>query len=216
MDSSAPSHAHLDTIQRDLDDGTSFQAVRRALGATAFAINAFGGARPGDEIIEPHDETSPSAGGHEELYFVHRGAARFVVGDSEIVVTTGGLLLIPVGIHRSAAAVEDDTVVLVIGGKPGAALPVSPFEHWYVAEGVADAGDLGAAADIVAAGLVDWPNHPRLHYEVARSMTRAGRNDEALHHLAEAFANDPNLRFRAASDDDFATILADPHFHSGS
>jgi hypothetical protein len=119
--------------------------LRRALGATGFGIGAWTAADAGDELIESHDETSTGAGAQQELYVVFGGRATFTVGDQEIDAPTGTLVLVEVGTRRSAVAAEPDTTVLVVGGRPGAALPASPFEHYYAAQPAYDAGDFDRA-----------------------------------------------------------------------
>ena len=54
--------------------------------------------------------------------------------------------------RREAVAAEDSTTVLVIGGRPGAAMPPSPFEYWYSAIPAAEAGEFERAYAIVARG----------------------------------------------------------------
>jgi hypothetical protein len=61
--------------QIPLDHGV-WRPIRRPLGITGFAVNAYS-AEAGEPVIEPHDETS--AGAHEELYVVASGAAIFTV-----------------------------------------------------------------------------------------------------------------------------------------
>ena len=90
------------------------------------------------------------AGGHEELYFVVQGSARFTIADEHLEAPAGTMLRVPVGVNRAAVATESDTTVLVIGGKPGAALPVAPFEHWYAAQAAVNVGDYTRAAAIAS------------------------------------------------------------------
>ncbi len=65
----------IDDLERVPLEAGIWRPIRRALGMTSVAINAYTGAKAGDEVIEPHDETSAGAGGHEELYFVVSGEA---------------------------------------------------------------------------------------------------------------------------------------------
>jgi tetratricopeptide (TPR) repeat protein len=190
----------------------SWLPLRQALGATAFGVNGYAAAEAGDELIEPHDETSSGAAGHEELYVVMSGRARFVVGDDEIDAPAGTLTLVPVGVHRSAVAEEPDTVVLVIGGQPGAAMPASAFEYWYSAQPAYDAGDYSRAVEIASEGLGDWPDHPLLHYQLACYCSLAGRLDEAIEHLRVAFAGDPRTREWAATDSDLDAVRDRPDY----
>jgi tetratricopeptide (TPR) repeat protein len=116
------------------------------------------------------------------------------------------MLLIRVGTPRSAVAAEADTSVLVVGGRPGAALPVSPFEHYYAAQPAYDAGDYDRAAATAAEGLRDHPGHPLIHYQLACYRALAGRLDEAREHLDIAFAGDERTRKWAVDDEDLAAL----------
>ncbi len=117
----------LDEIPRasdPCDASLDWRPVRDELGITAFGVNAFLGARPGDRVVERHDE---GHSGHEELYVVVRGAARFVVGEEEHDAPAGSLVLVAPGTTREAFATQPDTAVLVVGA-PGASFSVSEWE----------------------------------------------------------------------------------------
>ena len=107
---------------------------------------------------------------------------------------------------REAVAAEPGTRVLALGGKPGAALPASPFEHYYAAQPAYDAGDFDGAVEIAAAGLADWPDHPLIHYQLACFHARAGRLEDARRSLDIAFAGDERTREWATQDDDLAAL----------
>ena len=109
----------LDEIPRasePCDPSLDWRPVRDHLGISAFGVNAFLGAQPGDRVVERHDET----GGHEELYVVVRGSARFLVDDAEHEVPAGSVVLVAPGSRREAFASRPGTAVLVVGGPPGA------------------------------------------------------------------------------------------------
>ena len=208
-----PRVVRLDEVDRIAVAGVSWLPLRRALGATGFGVAAFTASEPGEQLIEPHDETSPGAGGHEELYVVLSGRARFVLDGEEVDAAAGTFVLVPVGVHREAAASEPDTVVLAIGGEPGAALPPSPFEYWFLAQPAYDAGDYERAIEIASEGLTDYPDHPSLRYQLACYCSLAGRADEATEHLRAAFAaNDPRVREWAATDSDLDPIRNHPNY----
>jgi tetratricopeptide (TPR) repeat protein len=103
--------------------------------------------------------------------------------------------------------------VLVIGGKPGGALPVSPYEHWYAAQPAYEAGDYARAVAIASEGLRDWPEHPSLHYQLACYEALAGHREPAIDHLRIAYANNPATREWAAGDNDLRTVRDDPALH---
>jgi hypothetical protein len=198
--------AHLNDLERIRIEDLTWLPIRRALGVTGFGVNAWTATDAGDPLIEPHDERSSAAGGHEELYLVVAGRATFTVAGEELDAPTGALVLIDVGTPRSAVAAEPGTTVLVVGGKPGAAMPVSAFEHYYAAQPAYDAGDYDRAVAIAAEGLSDWPDHPLIHYQLACYHALAGRPAQARRSLDIAFAGDERTRAWAEEDDDLAAL----------
>jgi uncharacterized cupin superfamily protein len=96
-----------------LGEGYGFRKVRRALGVTAFGVNAI--------VMPPHFE-----GFHhyhelqDELYFVHAGTARVEVEGEERLLGPGGLFHCESTTPRTVSnAGDDDLVLLVVGGKGG-------------------------------------------------------------------------------------------------
>jgi mannose-6-phosphate isomerase-like protein (cupin superfamily) len=205
----------LDDLERVPLDHGLWRPVRRAMGVTAFGINAYTADKAGDALIEPHDELSTGAGGHEELYLTAAGRATFTVDDQEIDVPRGSMLLVEPGTAREAAAAEDSTTVVVIGGRPGAAMPPSPFEYWYAAIPAEESGDFERAYAIVAEGLEHWPDHGSIHYALGCYAARLGRREQAFEHLQIAFREDPRTREWAAGDSDLDEIRDDLAFPSG-
>jgi mannose-6-phosphate isomerase-like protein (cupin superfamily) len=97
----------------ELGEGYGFRKVRRELGVTAFGVNA---------IVYPpgHDGFAHYHDVQDELYFVHRGTARFEVGDEVRVLGPGGLCHVESTTPRKVSnAGTDDLVLLVVGGKGG-------------------------------------------------------------------------------------------------
>jgi tetratricopeptide (TPR) repeat protein len=202
---------HLDDVERIHAGGAGWwRPIRRTLGITAFGINAYTADDAGDPLIETHDETSFGAGRHEELYLVLSGRATFTVAGRELDAPTGSMLLVKAGTERGAVAAASNTTVLVVGGRPASALPVSPYEHWYAAQPAYDAGDYARAVDIASEGLRDWPEHPSLHYQLACYQALAGDRDRAIEHLRIAYAGNPETREWAAGDEDLESVRDDP------
>ena len=98
----------------ELGDGPGFRKVRRALGITAFGVNAVV-YPPGYEGFAHFHERQ------DELYFVHSGRARVEVGGETRELGPGGLVHVESTTPRrvSNASETDDLVLLVIGGKDG-------------------------------------------------------------------------------------------------
>jgi hypothetical protein len=129
---SQPTHSTLKSIPGghvSYSDAT-WQPVRNHFGITAFGINAYTAARAGDSIISDHDHSDPSSEQHQELYFVHAGAARFVVDELAVDAPAGTFVSAhDVATRRSATALTDGTIVLVIGAEAGAPFEITPAER---------------------------------------------------------------------------------------
>jgi mannose-6-phosphate isomerase-like protein (cupin superfamily) len=198
--------AHIDDLERIAIGEMIYRPVRRPLGVTAFGANAYTADEAGGELIEPHDETTAGSAFHEELYVVVAGHAAFEVDGQEVDAPAGTLVLVPQGVHRAATAKAGATTVLVIGGPPGAAGPISPFEHWYAATPAYEAGDYARAYEIAAQGLADHPGNGTLHYNLGCYAAMAGEREKALEHLRTAFERDPRSREWAQKDEDLASL----------
>ena len=102
------------TTLEELGDDYGFRKVRRALGVTAFGVNALV-MPPGFPGFHHWHDTQ------DELYFVHRGRARVEIGDEIHELGEGGLLHVESTTRRTVSNASDseDLVLLVIGGKNG-------------------------------------------------------------------------------------------------
>jgi hypothetical protein len=111
------------------DTGAAWLPLRADLGVGAFGLNAWRADR-GQEVIERHDEADASgAGGHQEVYIVLEGAARFTVGGDEIAGPAGTVVFIEdPALERVAIAESDGTLVLAIGAERGVAFEPSEWE----------------------------------------------------------------------------------------
>jgi tetratricopeptide (TPR) repeat protein len=184
-----------------------YRPIARGLGVSGFGVNAYTGDAPGDEVIEAHDELGEGSGKHEELYLVMTGRAQFELDGETHDAPAGTLVFARPEQHRGAKAVEAGTTILVIGGKPGAAGPPSPFEYWYLAEPAYRAGDYDRAYAIAAEGLEHHADNAPLHYQLACYRALAGRREEALEHLRRALELNPEkVRKWAADDADLDSI----------
>ena len=98
----------------ELGEGPGFRKVRRALGVTAFGVNAIV-FPPGYSGFEHYHDTQ------DELYFVHAGSARVEVEGEERILGAGGLCHVESTTPRrvSNASDSEPLVLLVVGGKGG-------------------------------------------------------------------------------------------------
>ncbi len=185
--------------------------VRRHFDIRAFGINAYTANEVGQEVVEEHTE---EALGHEELYVVVTGRARFTLNGEEIDAPAGALVFIrDPTVQRSAIAAETPTTVLALGGKPGEPYNVSAWESWFAAAPKGHAGDLEGAIAEIQAGFQHNPEHPMLFYQLACWEALAGRSDDALEHLNRAVElGGERFRGYAAGDDDLDSIRVDPRF----
>jgi mannose-6-phosphate isomerase-like protein (cupin superfamily) len=106
--------AHAFGSLDELGESYGFRKVRRALGVTAFGVNAIVYPPGYAGFFHYHDT-------QDELYFVHRGTARFEVGGETREVGPGGLMHVESTTPRrvSNASEEEDLVVFIVGGKDG-------------------------------------------------------------------------------------------------
>jgi mannose-6-phosphate isomerase-like protein (cupin superfamily) len=97
----------------ELGDGYGFRKIRRALGVTAFGVNALVFAPHREGVLHYHDT-------QDELYFVHSGTARIEVEGEVRELGPGGLFHAESTTPRKVSnAGDDDLVLLVVGGKGG-------------------------------------------------------------------------------------------------
>ena len=97
-----------------LSEEPGFRKIRRALGVTAFGVNAIE-IPPGFETGRHYHEEQ------EELYFVHRGRIEVTLGESEsIELGPGGLVRVDAPTVRKIKNIGDEPALyLIAGGKGG-------------------------------------------------------------------------------------------------
>jgi tetratricopeptide (TPR) repeat protein len=202
---------HVDELDRiEMEDGFVWRPVRRRFGIRAFGVNAYSPLEAGAQVIEEHTESTL---GHEEIYVVLRGRARFTVGEDEHELGPGQLVFLrDPSLRRGAVGLDADTIVLALGGKPGAAHQVSAWEAMFAAAPAARAEDWDEAIRIHEEAIREQGEDPALLYNLACMEARAGRHLDALLHLKRAVELDPRWADYAAKDSDFAAIREEPGF----
>jgi quercetin dioxygenase-like cupin family protein len=194
--------AHLDELERiPVDQGLEWRPILRRFGIAAFGVNAYTAEKPGDCVVEEHTEAQL---GHEELYVVVRGQARFTLAGEEIDAPAGTLVFISdPSIKRVAVAEESETVVLAVGAKPGEAFTPSGWEWSFAAAAQPPEQAIATMREGIellgesAAGL----------YHLARAESRAGRIEDARAHLAKSLELEPTYRQSAEQDPDLEELM---------
>jgi hypothetical protein len=157
--------------------------VRRDLGIGSFGVNAFYGG------------CTFSVDG--EVVDAPQGTAVYV-GDPAAT--------------RSARATADDTIVLVVGGRPGEAFRPGPGEALAAFNRLYRAGDHEGALAACRAALAEHPGNALMLCNVACTESRLGRPEAALEPLRDALAAWPAYRELAAAEDDLAALRDDARF----
>jgi len=189
--------------------GEVLRPLRRRLGFRPFGVNVWSADAPGEKLIPPHEEDS----GHEELYVVVRGTARFTVGDETFDAPAGTLIHVESGTFRVATAAAPATSILVAGAKEGEAFVPGGWEDVHIAFGLLAAGDAAAGRAVMqettAPGEYLWGRH----YNLACYEAMAGETDAALEQLRTAVElNRDEVMKWLSHDTDLDPLRDDPRF----
>jgi hypothetical protein len=190
--------------------GQVLRPLRSRLGFRPFGVNVWSADAAGDKLIPPHEEES----GHEELYVVVRGTARFTLGEETFDAPAGTLVHAPAGTFREASAGEGGTMVLAAGAKAGEAFVAHGWEDVNIAFAQLDAGDPAAGRATMEAALArateelwGW------NYNVACYLAIAGEPDAAFEHLRTAIELDRDkVLGYLPHDTDLDPLRDDPRF----
>jgi hypothetical protein len=203
----------LDALPRIPGPGTlTWLPVRQELGIAAFGTNAYVAAAAGEHVVEPHDE---ARSGHQELYFVARGAARFTLDGADVHAPEGTyVFLADPAVHRVAVAEEPGTTVLAFGAPAGAPFVPSGWEPRFRAAAIVDEDPAGARA-LLEEGVASDPSSQWGHYDLACWEARFGDPGQAAAALARAVElGGDEVRAAAREDGDFDAIRDDPRFRA--
>jgi mannose-6-phosphate isomerase-like protein (cupin superfamily) len=200
----APRIVHLDEIEAIPGPGTlTWHPVRSHLGLRAFGTNAYTAANLGDDVVEPHDENPDLA--HEELYFVARGRARFILDGESFDAPAGTYVFVPdPATHRHAVAEEVGTTVLSFGGPP--TFEPSAWEWMFRAVALTES-DPAQAREIVEDGIEKHPESPGLRIALARVLLGEGDEDGARAALREALEREPDAEDYVRQDAALSALL---------
>jgi hypothetical protein len=197
---------HLDEIPEiPGPDTLTWRPVRLTLDVRAFGTNAYTANEAGADVVEPHDESPELA--HEELYFVHRGSARFTLDGESFDAPAGTYVRVTdPAIHRHAVALEPGTTVLSFGG-PRTFTP-SAWEWGFRAAGALEAGDLEQARAVLDDGDREHPESAALPWWRARMEMQGGDEDAALASLRLALQREPKLLPETRDDEILGALVS--------
>jgi tetratricopeptide (TPR) repeat protein len=182
--------------------------VRATLGLSAFGCNAYTAEEAGVDVVEPHDEDDEA--GHQELYFVARGRARFILDGDEHDAPAGTYVFVPdPATRRHAIAEEAGTTVLSFGGPP--VFEPSAWE-WAFRASPHLRSDRDEARRVLEEGLEHHPASPSIHYTLACLEALEGNRREALDALQVAVEREPELKAHARKDEDLESIRGESLF----
>jgi hypothetical protein len=190
--------------------GQVLRPLRRTLGFRPFGVNVWSADAAGEGLIPPHEEGS----GHEELYVVVRGAARFTRGEETFDAPAGTLVHVPAGTFREATAADAGTMILVAGAKAGEAFVAHGWEDVNLAFAQLQAGDAaGGRATMEAALARATDDLWGWHYNVACYLALAAEVDAAIEELRIALELDRDQVMKWLPDDsDLDPLRDDPRF----
>jgi tetratricopeptide (TPR) repeat protein len=115
-------------------------------------------------------------------------------------------------VKRAAGGDEADTLILVVGGKPGEGVSVSPWETSSSALRYWTTGDWDSAIEVLRSRLAGDPDNAAIAYNLACAESRGGRADAAVEHLARAVELRPGFAENALTDPDLEAIRGHPGF----
>jgi tetratricopeptide (TPR) repeat protein len=183
--------------------GLRWHPVRHALGVRGFGVNAYSG-DAGDDVVEDHTESDDDGRGHQEMYVVLSGEARFEIDGQTIDAPAGTFVFLPEPTsRRHAVAQADGTTVLALGGEPGVPYDVSAWEWRFRAQPHIDAEEWEKGVALMHDGLAARPDDASLLYNLACFEAHLGRLDDATTHLQQALEAEPeHVREWAEGDAD--------------
>lgn len=194
----------------ELQDARGWSPIRKRFDVEAFGVYAWTAAHADDRIIPEHDEV-PS--GHEELYVVVAGHARFTVDSEEIDGPHGTVLYVrDPAAKRAAWAREPDTTVPAVGAAPGKAYRPRAWETTTEVPELFDRGEHGRAKQVLVDALGKYEDDAGVLYNLACAEALLGEKEAALAHLSEALDAHPAFREHARDDPDFELLRSDERF----
>jgi hypothetical protein len=184
-----------------------WRPLRTALGTRIVGMAAFTAERIGQEVIEGHTEANGGRG-HEEVYFVLRGRATFMLDDEIVDAPAGTFIAIrDTSVFRRAVAAEPDTAVCALGGaptfEPSASEWIERARAWL-------RSDPSKARELLDDLKRERPKS--LGVQIAEALWALSRDDEgaARELLSEVLSANPELRMALEQDPDLGHLITEP------
>jgi cupin domain len=182
-----------------------WRPLRAALGLRAFGAAAFTATRAGQNIVEPHREESGGRG-HEEVYLVLEGRARFTLDGEDVDAPAGTIVFVAPDVHRVAEAVDVPATVLAFGAEPGTYVVAGG--EWTDRARPYVRSDPERARRVLEEGRAEVGETPGILLGIALLAAAEGRADDARDALERAIAGNPAVREVAEGDPDLAPLLS--------
>ena len=196
----------LDEIEAVPWRGTElvWRPVRGALGTRIVGMGGFTADRAGQVVIEGHTESEDGLG-HEEVYLVLRGRARFTLDGEGLEAPAGTFIVVDdPTVFRSAVATEPGTAVLALGGPP----VFTPSDsEWIERARPYLRSDPERAIEILEDLRAVKPEGPVAAVAAAFLALARGDDPGARDTLAALLAQRPDLRPVLADDADLEPLL---------
>jgi hypothetical protein len=167
------------------------------------SVAGFSAAEAGQDVVEAHTE-SEDGRGHEELYVVVSGSARFTLDGEEFEAPAGTLVFVSdPRVHRHGVATRARDRGPRVRRRSGVRAVRGRVD---VAGARAAARDLERARSLVTEGLAEAPDNPGVWY--ARALVAAAEDDPdgARTWLARAIEREPALLDEALNDELLAAV----------
>ena len=198
--------------EQDEPQERTYVQIRRELDIGAFGVSAVS-ADAGKELIAERTATGYARDGHEELYVVLEGRARFTVDGDETAAPRGTAVFVrDAEVTRAAVAEEDGTTVLTVGGRRGEAWRPTPGEAMQAFFPLYEGSDYEGALRVAEQVLDEYPGSGLALFNIACMESLLGRKEDGLAHLRDALDAAPELIDNARTDDDLAPLRDDPRF----
>jgi hypothetical protein len=181
-----------------------WRPLRHALNTRIAGMAAYTADRVGQEVVEGHVEAADGRG-HEEVYVVLRGCARFTLDGEQLDAPKGTFVCVAPAVHRRAVATKPQTAVLALGGPP----TFEPSASEWIERARAHArGDPQRAREIVDELRTERPGSSGVEIAEALLARARGDSDQAKTILAALLDREPALREPLAADPDLGPLSA--------